>query len=178
MAGRARSTEAEGAAEVKEPAAKETAGAQQNEQQAAPNGGGELTEDVRPSRPAEGTAEGRRSATVNLPFMTAQFRAPDLHLPDRGQLAGAARDVRSLLVPSKRSALFYGALTATALVGAIEWPVAAAIGVGTALASRGAADPRPRRGTPGPQETPGETGAETAATGGANPTRRSFPRRR
>jgi hypothetical protein len=168
MAGRARSTGAEGAAEVKESAANES---QQNEQQAAPNGRGELTEDVRPSRPAEGAAEGRRSATVNLPFMTAQFRAPDLHLPGRGRLAGAARDVGSLL-PSKRSALFYGALTATAVVGVIEWPVVAAIGVGTALASRGAVDPLPRGGTSGQQEAgqqkkTGEKEPEMAATAGA-----------
>jgi len=46
------------------------------------------------------------------------------------------------MLPSRSSMLFFGALAVTAAVGAIEWPVAAAIGVGSALASRGAADPR------------------------------------
>jgi hypothetical protein len=117
------------------------------ETQNKPEGGGSLTEEVRPSQPAEGSAEGRRSATVNLPFMTAQFRAPDMHVPGRDELAGAARGARSLL-PSKSAALFYGGLAVVAVAGAIEWPVAAAIGVGTALASRGAADPQPRGGGP------------------------------
>ena len=34
-----------------------------------------LADDVRPDRPAEGRFEGHRSATVNLPFVTAQFLA-------------------------------------------------------------------------------------------------------
>jgi hypothetical protein len=131
MAGRARTT----------PPTDQPAG----ETTTTPAQGGTLTEDVRPSEPAEGRAEGRRSATVNLPFVTAQFRAPDLHLPGRDDVAGAARGVRSLL-PSPSAALFYGGLAATAIAGAIEWPVAAAIGLGTALASKGAAKPEPSGG--------------------------------
>jgi hypothetical protein len=115
-----------------------------------------LTEDVKPSSPAEGRFEGHRSATVNLPFVTAQFRVPDVHAPSRGDLGAAARGARSML-PSTKSMLFFGGLAATAVVGAIEWPVAAAIGVGTALASRGAADPQPRGGTTAQPETSGST---------------------
>jgi hypothetical protein len=116
-------------------------------------------DDVRTIQPTGGTAEGHRSATLNLPFVTAQFRAPEVHLPSRDELAGVARGARSWL-PSKGPALFYGGLAVTAVIGAIEWPVAAAIGVGTALASRGAANPEPR-GDPRPAE------AGTADAGGS-----------
>jgi hypothetical protein len=62
------------------------------------------------------------------------------------------------MMPSRSSMLFFGGLAVTAAVGAIEWPVAAAIGVGSALASRGAVDPRPRSGTPQMAETAGPSG--------------------
>jgi hypothetical protein len=114
-------------------------------------------EDVRPSQPAEGGAEVSRTATLNLPFVTAQFRAPSLHMPGRQDLGNAARGARSML-PSGKSMLFYGGLAATAALGAIEWPVAAAIGVGSALASRGAIDPRPSGGTTQTATTTGPSG--------------------
>jgi hypothetical protein len=98
------------------------------------------------------TTGGGRAATLNLPFVTAQFRAPEHLMPTRDDVTGVARNVRSVL-PSGRSTLFYGGLALTAVVGVIEWPVAAAIGVGAALASRGAADPRPVRQREGQQGT-------------------------
>jgi len=98
--------------------------------------------EVSPERPPEGRFEGHRSATVNLPFVTAQFRMPDLRTPTREDLMAAAGGVRSLM-PSRKSMLFYGGLAASAAAGVIQWPVATAIGIGTALASRGAADPTP-----------------------------------
>ncbi|TQM43829.1 hypothetical protein [Pseudonocardia cypriaca] len=116
-------------------------------------------EEIRPERPAEGPFEGHRSATVNLPFVTAQFRMPDLRTPTRQDLQAAARGVRSLLPtqpPSRKSMLFYGGLAATAAVGVIEWPVATAIGIGSALASRGAADPTPPAQKP-PADAPRDT---------------------
>lgn len=103
----------------------------------------------------EARADAPRTATLDLPFVTAQFRAPDLHVPSRDEIGSAARGAWSMM-PSRSSMLFYGGLAVTAVVGAIEWPVAAAIGVGTALASRGAADPRPGGGTPA--GTPGPSG--------------------
>ncbi|MCE0763240.1 hypothetical protein LWC35_10020 [Pseudonocardia kujensis] len=152
MAGRARQAE-------------KSAGEGMAEVAAAPDDGGTATEteQVRPDRPGEGRFEGHRSATVNLPFVTAQFRAPDLHAPRRGDLEAAARGARSML-PSGRSLLFFGGLAVTAAVGVIEWPVAAAIGVGSALASRGRADVTPRPG----QEQPvrAETGDPAEAGGG------------
>jgi hypothetical protein len=96
----------------------------------APNEGADRVERA-------GAGTGRpRTGTVNLPFVTAQFRAPSLHKPGRGDVAAVARGARSL-VPSGKAALYFGALAVTAAVGVIEWPVAAAIGVGAALASRG-----------------------------------------
>ena len=109
---------------------------------------------------AERAAEGRRSATIDLPFVTAQFRAPELRVPTREDLDTAARSARSML-PSGRSALFYGGLAVTAVVGIIEWPVAVAVGVGTALASQGAANPTPGGAAARPDE------GTTAGTGGA-----------
>jgi hypothetical protein len=92
---------------------------------------------------------------VNLPFVTAQFRMPDLRTPTREDLLAAAGGVRSLL-PSRKSMLFYGGLAATAAAGVIEWPVATAIGIGSALASRGAADP-----TPPAQKPPADASRDT-----------------
>jgi hypothetical protein len=116
-------------------------------------GNGTKTEGARDVSTTETRAGGPRTATLNLPFVTAQFRAPDLHVPSRQEIGSAARGARSML-PSRSSMLFYGGLAATAVVGAIEWPVAAAIGVGSALASRGAANPVPQQ----QEETAGSTG--------------------
>jgi hypothetical protein len=122
------------------------------EERTTENGGqaqrAETAERVREPRPAGG----RRAATLNLPFVTAEFRAPDHLVPTRDDMADAARGVRSWL-PSGKSTLFYGGLAVTAALGAIEWPVAAAIGVGAALASRGGADPRPVRQLESEQRT-------------------------
>ncbi len=93
----------------------------------------------------EARAGGPPSVTFDLPLVTAQFRAP--HVPSREEIGSVALGVWSML-PSASSVLFYGGLAVTAAVGVIEWPVAAAIGVGTALASRGAANPQPDSGTP------------------------------
>ncbi|MCH6166443.1 hypothetical protein [Pseudonocardia alaniniphila] len=105
---------------------------------------------------AEGRFAGRRSATVNLPFVTAQFLVPDLQLPSRAELGWVVHTARSMLPPG-RSLLFFGGLAATAIVGIIEWPVAAAIGVGSALGGQGATTPQRRTGTAG-TNGPGGTG--------------------
>jgi hypothetical protein len=101
------------------------------------------------TRPGGGTdgGPGARTATVHLPFVTAQFRAPEVHLPGREQVEAAARSVGSVL-PSPTTALFFGGLAVTVAIGAIEWPVAAAIGVGTALAARSEVRPAPRAELP------------------------------
>lgn len=117
-------------------------------------GGGDTApvEEAFPEQAAKGRFAGR-SATIDLPFVTAQFRMPEVHVPSREELEAAAHGVQSLL-PSRKSMLFFGGLAVTAAAGVIQWPVATAIGIGSALASRGAADPRPRAGAP--QSTPSQ----------------------
>jgi hypothetical protein len=128
----------------------------------APGGGGTTEpEQVRPEQPAEARPAGRRTATLTLPFVTAQFHAPELRAPTREDFDAAAREARSML-PSRKSLLFYGGLAASAVAGIIEWPVAAAIGVGTALAGQGAANPAPG-------------GAAAQPTGGATTESRAAP---
>lgn len=85
--------------------------------------------------------------TVHLPFVTAQFHAPEMpHVPGRQEISSAANSaveqagsavsaVREQM-PSRDHAIFYGALGGAAALSVIEWPVALAIGVGTALVSR------------------------------------------
>ncbi|MFR9805492.1 hypothetical protein ACL02T_24875 [Pseudonocardia sp. RS010] len=140
--------------------AEKDAGAREDQATGTPGDGGTSTqtEQVRPDEPAEGRFEGHRSATVNLPFVTAQFRAPDLHAPRREDLEAMGQGARSLL-PSGRSLLFLGGLAATAVAGVIEWPVAAAIGIGSVLASRGQADVTPRGGQEKPVRAETATGA-------------------
>lgn len=90
---------------------------------------------------------GARSYRVNLPFVSAEFHAPRVSvphvpMPNRrtiGDTVGAARD----RLPSPGRIAFYGGLAAMAVLQLIEWPVAVALGVGTALASRGASN-KPR----------------------------------
>jgi hypothetical protein len=77
---------------------------------------------------------------VNLPFVTAVFHAPEvrvpgLRMPDRADFDAAAHWFRDR-VPQGKAALFYGGLAAVAVAGVIEWPVAAAVGLGTALAGQ------------------------------------------
>jgi hypothetical protein len=116
------------------------------------------------------TKQARRTATVNLPFVTAQFRAPDLHMPrvhmpDRQEINSTLRTVASYL-PPPRKVLYFGGLALAAALEVIEWPVAAAVAVGTAVAGSG--DKRDRSDQPAAEEA-------TAAKGSATrtPTRRT-----
>ncbi|MEU0516929.1 hypothetical protein [Streptosporangium sp. NPDC006007] len=79
-------------------------------------------------------------------MLTVQLRPPHLHLPHvNRQEAGQAVDVaKSFLPPAERMA-YYGGLGALAVVGLIEWPVAAAIGIGTMIAQRARRKDRPTR---------------------------------
>jgi hypothetical protein len=104
---------------------------------------------------------------VNLPFVTAEFRAPEVHLPSAlshpslgsvplvsrvpplvsrvprprvvdaagQQLAGVARVVTPQL-PDRDQLALYGGLGAAAVVGILDWPVAAAVAAGTLVARR------------------------------------------
>ncbi|GAB3579599.1 hypothetical protein GCM10027445_48390 [Amycolatopsis endophytica] len=85
-----------------------------------------------------------RTATVNLPFVRAEFRTPDVHLPkipvpDRDEVNAALHTARSFLPPPRQLA-YFGGLGLLAAVELIEWPVAVAIGVGAAVVGRGKGD--------------------------------------
>lgn len=82
-----------------------------------------------------GTSSRAEATTVELPGVTAEFHRPDHYVPTRDDLAGAADAVRGYL-PSRSMMVYYGGLGALAALSVIEWPVAAAIGVGAAVAQR------------------------------------------
>jgi hypothetical protein len=108
---------------------------------------------------------------VNLPFVTAQFHKPNLRIPrpnlrvprpNRAEMGAALHTARGYL-PSPKTALYYGGLVVLVGLEAIEWPVAAAIGVGTAIAGgRGRGD-QPRQAT-APATASGTAPAATSGT--------------
>ncbi|GAB2446638.1 hypothetical protein GCM10027187_11080 [Streptosporangium sandarakinum] len=123
---------------------------------------------------AEQSTDGH-ALTLNLPMLTVQLRPPHMHLPHiNRQEAGHAVDTARSLLPPPERLVYYGGLGALAVAGLIEWPVAAAIGVGTVIAQRArreraAAPPVPASG-PGSVSTPAE-GAGTTGTAGTTRTR-------
>jgi hypothetical protein len=90
----------------------------------------------------------RRTAHLNLPGMSAEFRAPQLRRPsvptprELVRVAGAA----TTLLPPRDQLLYYTGLGAAAVMGVIEWPVAIAIGAGVVVAQRSHRDDRDRGG--------------------------------
>lgn len=89
----------------------------------------------------------KRTATVNLPFVTAEFRAPEIHLPSipipgRSDLTGAVSAIRERL-PSPAQVAYYAGLGVLGVLELLEWPVVLAIGVGTAIAQKGSRLPEP-----------------------------------
>ncbi|HEY2764442.1 MAG TPA: hypothetical protein VGJ13_10595 [Pseudonocardiaceae bacterium] len=95
------------------------------------------------AEPGQQQTHHRRTATVNLPFVTAEFRAPEIHLPSipvraphRSDVTSAMSAVRSRL-PSPEQAAYYAGLGLLGVLEIIEWPVVLAIGVGTAITQHG-----------------------------------------
>ncbi|MET7466040.1 hypothetical protein [Nonomuraea sp. NPDC005501] len=94
--------------------------------------------------PVDGSA---RRFTLDLPMMSIELRPRRVRLPhvsmprlpvpriNRQEMGHAADVARSMLPPPERVA-YYGALGAMAVMGVIEWPVAAAIGAGAIIAQR------------------------------------------
>jgi hypothetical protein len=78
---------------------------------------------------------------IPVPYVTAEFHTRKVQLPgipgmpSRKDLSSAVETVRDQL-PSRDQMLFYGGLGAAAAFSLIEWPVAAAIGIGNALIQR------------------------------------------
>ena len=121
------------------PSSRSTRSGQSTQTKAAQSGqstqSSQSSQSARSSR-SGGKVDRAHEATVELPFVTAQFHAPEVRVPGREDVTSAANAVRAQL-PSRDHALFYGALGLSAAFAVIDWPVALAIGVGTALVSRG-----------------------------------------
>ncbi|WP_449065844.1 hypothetical protein [Planomonospora algeriensis] len=113
-----------------------------------------------------GEPRGAGSLTLTLPMITLEFRPPRVGGQEVGRAVGAARALLPAL-PSRERLAYYGGLGALAAFGLLEWPVAAAIGVGTVIAQRsrngGGENLRSRRGNAG-----GDVGSGAGGTGGDN----------
>ena len=126
---------------------------------------------------AQTTTEDRPDLlALDTPVVSVRVHRPRLRLPsDHGPAERAARAAKSALPRPSRLA-YYGGLGAAAALGAIEWPVAVAIGVGTAIGQRvhrdgrrarqaepESAAPPPRDPTARPEETAGTRSAKVEA---------------
>ncbi|WP_245761724.1 hypothetical protein [Saccharopolyspora shandongensis] len=87
--------------------------------------------------------------------MTAEFRLPEMHIPGQENVTSVVNSVRENL-PSPGQLAYFGGLGALAALSVIEWPVAAAIGIGTLVAQRAA------KGTSG--SSPARSGARSDRT--------------
>ena len=79
-------------------------------------------------------------ASIPVPYVTAQLHTTHIPLPEipgRNEVASTVTAVRGAL-PSRDQLLFYSGLVAAAALSVIEWPVAAAIGIGAAVVRRNA----------------------------------------
>ncbi|GES09005.1 hypothetical protein [Acrocarpospora macrocephala] len=76
---------------------------------------------------------------LNLPMVSLQVHRPHMHVPHM-DTSWAERMMRTgrAAIPPPEQLVYYGGLGVLAVLGAVEWPIAAAIGVGTMIASRAA----------------------------------------
>ncbi|GAA4521627.1 MULTISPECIES: hypothetical protein [Nonomuraea] len=114
-----------------------------------------------------------KKVTLDLPMMSIQLHKPDMKLPHvpmphiSKQEMGHAVDVAKSILPPPERVAYYGALGALAVFGVVEWPVAAAIGVGTVIAQRargnGNGKPTSARKPEKPKQNEMETRQKTAS---------------
>ncbi|WP_181448956.1 hypothetical protein [Nonomuraea aridisoli] len=90
------------------------------------------------------TSDGKvpKQYTLDMPMVSVSVHRPDVHMPhvprphiSKQELGHYADVARTVLPPPDRLA-YYGALGAMAAFGAIDWPVAAAIGAGMIIVQR------------------------------------------
>lgn len=84
---------------------------------------------------------------VPVPVLTPHLKTLHVPTPGMAYVEDAGRVVAGYLPSAERMA-FYGGLGLAAVLGAIDWPVAAAIGIGTMIARRTGRGARPRSGRP------------------------------
>ncbi|GAA0941100.1 hypothetical protein GCM10009550_11020 [Actinocorallia libanotica] len=107
----------------------------------------------RADKVADGARRRSRSGSggITVPVITPRLTVHRLQIPTfglaelGGGLAAAAGRTVSGSLPPKERLGYYAGLGALAAVGVIEWPVAAVIGVGMAIARRTAAQDRAER---------------------------------
>jgi hypothetical protein len=92
------------------------------------------TTTVRRQAARAGTANGN-GVNVPVPILTPHLKVLHVPTPGKTYVEDAGRVVAGYLPPPERLA-FYGGLGLAAVLGAIDWPVAAAIGIGTVIARR------------------------------------------
>ncbi len=129
---------------------------------------GEVSEGAQAERERQGertTPEGDLLA-LDTPVVSVHIHRPHLHLP-RMTTAPAERAVRAArsALPAPSRLVYYGGLGAMAALGAIEWPVAIAIGVGTAIGQRVRRDGKRARRTGEPTAESVPEPATEPATG-------------
>jgi hypothetical protein len=100
------------------------------------------TKEATTGRASEARTETRERTERDLlaldtPVVSLHVHRPHLHLPGvttkpAGRAVRAARNV----LPTPTRLVYYGGLGAMAVAGVIEWPVAVAIGLGTAIGQR------------------------------------------
>jgi hypothetical protein len=118
---------------------------------------------------------------VPVPVVMPRVKVMHIPLPTRGlSYVGDAGRVAAAYLPPPDRLAFYGGLGAAAVIGIIDWPVAAAIGIGTmvarrALGRRGSAQGARTVGARGAAERTGAepTAGEPAATSRTATTRRA-----
>ncbi|WP_171075180.1 hypothetical protein [Nonomuraea basaltis] len=102
---------------------------------------------------------------------------PRVPMPHIGrQELGHYADVARRFVPSPERVAYYGALGALAVFGVVEWPVAAAIGVGTMVVQRQRRREQPAPSGPG-QTQARERSARQSARAKPATTKRARPSR-
>lgn len=99
----------------------------------AARAGGGATATAR--RPAERPSAETAGMDVSVPVLTPHMKTVHVPTPGMSYVGDAGRLVAGYLPPPERLA-FYGGLGIAAVLGAIDWPVAAAIGIGTMVARR------------------------------------------
>jgi hypothetical protein len=85
------------------------------------------------------TEEEERGATVPVPVVTPHVKVYRVRVPAPGMsYVGEVGRALAAYVPSPDRLAFYGGLGLAAALGVLDWPVAAAVGIGTMFARRAA----------------------------------------